>query len=84
VSWTVILPAVAVVSAMAVLTVSFQRLEHEVVLLRASMRRARRAAVATDELQRLTAGVATRAAELDATERLRRHWPRSRRRPDNR
>ncbi len=77
-------PATAVVVALVVLAWSMQRIETEVVALRVALRRSRRAAVATDELERLTGTVAERAAVVDRTRRARRDLRRDRRRSGRR
>ena len=78
---SLLLPAVAVVCTLVALTLSLQRIELELGLLRVALRRSRAAAVATDELGRLAATVASQAAEIDADARLRLDRRRSRRRP---
>ncbi|MCY3851907.1 MAG: hypothetical protein OXF75_14175 [Acidimicrobiaceae bacterium] len=77
-SWTLILAATAVVVSLAVLAVSLQLLSEEAGRLRRSMRRARAAAVAHDDLRRLTVELSTRASELDQLARIRRLRPRRR------
>ncbi len=79
VTLSLLLPAVAVVITLVALTLSFQRIEHELALLRVALRRSRAAAVATDELGRLSATVSARAVEIDADARVRLHRRRSRR-----
>ncbi len=74
-----LLPAVAVVFTLVILAISMRRIEAELVLLRRSLRRSRAAAVATDELTRLSVKVSTRAAEIDADVRIRLYRRRTRR-----
>ncbi len=82
VSWTLILVATAVVVSLVVLAISLQKVSKEMCLLRFSMRRARAAAVANDDLQHLTVELSTRAAELDQVARI--HRLRSPRQSDDR
>lgn len=81
-SWTLILVATAVVVSLVVLAVSLQQVSKEMDLLRFSMRKARAAAVANDELRHLTVELGARATELNQAERI--HQLRSRRRYDDR
>jgi len=80
VTWTVLAPAAAIISALGLLAWSMQRLEAEVAALRASLRRSRAAAVATDELARHTVAVTRRAGEIEHDVRARADLRRSRRR----
>ena len=75
-SWTLILVATAVVVSLVVLAVSLQLVSKEMARLRHSMRRARAAAVAQDDLRHLTVELSTRASELDQVARIRRLRPR--------
>ena len=77
---TLLAPATAIVFALCVLALSMRSLEAEVVALRASLRRSRAAAVATDELERHTRVFAERATEIDHNARSRADLRRSRRR----
>ena len=83
-TWSLLLPAAATVITLTVLTMSLQRVRHELTELRLSLRRSRAAAVATDELERRTIIVAARAADIDAGARRRLHHRRSRRRTAHR
>ena len=77
-SWTLILVATAVVVSLVVLAISLQRVSREMGLLRYSMRRARSAAVANDDLQHLATELGMRASELERVERIRQLRPRHR------
>ncbi len=59
---TLLLPALAVVLALTVLTLSLRVLERELVALRRSLRRAAVTAVAVDDLGRTSANVRRQAA----------------------
>jgi hypothetical protein len=80
VTWTVLAPATAIISALGMLTWSMNRLEAEVAALRSSLRRSRAAAVATDELARHTGAVTRRVTEIEHDARARADLRRSRRR----
>lgn len=81
-SWTLLLVAAAVVVSLVVLAIALQKVSKEMGLLRYSMRRARAAAVANDDLQHLTVELGARASELDQVARI--HRLRSRRQSDAR
>ena len=76
---SLLLPALAVVGALVVLTLGLRRVEHEMTALRTSLRRSAATAVAADELRRTTAAVAERVVETEADARRRIHRPRVRR-----
>ena len=80
-AWSLLLPASAVVIALTLYALSLGRVEHELQLLRRTLRRTQAVAMAADELDRRTAQVAARAAEVDADARalLRRRARRERR-----
>ena len=77
-SWTLILVATAVVVSLVVLAISLQQVSKEAILLRYAMRRARAAAVASDDLQHLTDELGARANQLNQIARIRRLRPRRR------
>lgn len=83
-TWSLLLPAAAVVISLAVLAGSFRRVDRELVDLRLALRRSRATAVATDDLQRLTTAVATQAADIEREARTRVHRRRNRRRSEHR
>ncbi len=76
-SWSLMLVAAAVIVSVVVLAVSLQRVSKEMGLLRHSMRRARAAGVANDDLEHLTGTLAARMHRLEGAATIRR--PRSRR-----
>ena len=71
-STTLLLPAVAVVIALGVLTLSMRAVERELVALRLALRRSTATSVAADDLARATAAMRRRAVEQadDARARL--------------
>ena len=66
------LVAAAVIVSVVVLTVSLQRVSTEMTLLRHSMRRARAAGVANDDLAHLTGALAARMRQLESAVTIRR------------
>ena len=66
------LVAAAVVGSVVVLAVSLQRVATEMALLRHSMRRARAAGVANDELAHLSGALSARTQRLESAAALRR------------
>jgi len=79
VTWTVLLPAFAVIGALGTLTVGMRSVERELVALRLSLRRTGATAIAADELGRASTELRINAVALqaDAHHRLRRrHSPR--------
>lgn len=70
--WISLVPAIAIVAALVVLSLGLRRVEHEVVTLRNSLRRTQATAVAVDEFGRAAERVADRADELrrDASGRV--------------
>ena len=71
-SWSLLLVAAAVVASVVVLAVSLQRVSTEVSLLRRSMRRARAAAAANDELQHQFGVLAARLHRFEGAATIRR------------
>lgn len=63
VAWTVLLPFLAVVTALLVLAVQMRRMDRELAGLRESLRRVSATAVSSDDLLRSTAHLAKRAGE---------------------
>ena len=76
---SLLLPAVAVVGALVVLSLGLRRVEQEMSALRTSLRRTAATAVAADELRRTTAVVAQQVVETEADARRRLRRPRVRR-----
>lgn len=66
------LVAAAVIVSVVVLTMSLQRVSSEMALLRHSMRRARAAGVANDDLAHLTGALAARMHQLESAVTIRR------------
>lgn len=63
-TWLSLIPALAIVAALFVLTLGLRTVEAEVVALRSSLRRTRATAVAVDEFGRSAGRVADRAEAL--------------------
>ncbi|GJM39164.1 MAG: hypothetical protein DHS20C19_25310 [Acidimicrobiales bacterium] len=72
-------PAAATVLCLVVLAWSMARVDVELRALRASLRRSRAAAVATDDLQRATRTVVEEVQRIDHDTRARAHVRRTRR-----
>lgn len=66
-TWLSLIPALAIVAALFVLTVGLRRVEVEVVALRSSLRRTQATAVALDDFGRAAERVAARADDLRAS-----------------
>ncbi|MEM8708671.1 MAG: hypothetical protein AAGE98_19570 [Actinomycetota bacterium] len=83
---TILLPAIAVVVALAALTIGLRTVEQELVALRHSLRRSTATAVATDDLTRASDQLRDRAERQYADARRRlgrrpRQWPQDPGRP---
>ncbi|MEZ5244298.1 MAG: hypothetical protein R2707_04310 [Acidimicrobiales bacterium] len=83
-SWTLLAPAVAIVSTLCVLAWSMHRVELELAALRLSLRRSRAASVALHELERDTSATIANAQQLGRTAQARADLRRTRRRPQRR
>ncbi len=83
-TWSLLLPAFAVVAALVTLTLGLHRVEVELAALRTTLRRTAATAVAAEELRRATTTVAEQAIAVEADARHRVHRPWSRRPPDDR
>ncbi len=79
-TWTLLMPAAAVVVALVTLALGLRRVETEVISLRAALRRSGATAIAADELSRSARDLRLRAAELETDVRQRLHRPHRRRR----
>ena len=65
--WLSLIPAIAIVAALIVLSVGLRRVEGEVVALRASLRRTQATAVALDEFGRSAERLVERADDVRRT-----------------
>ncbi|MEM7142302.1 MAG: hypothetical protein AAF548_14865 [Actinomycetota bacterium] len=70
-TWTLLLPAAMTALCLVVLAWSMQRVDAELAALRASLRRSRAAAVATDDLRHTTRDVVDEIGRLEAGARAR-------------
>lgn len=79
-SWTLLAPAVAIVTTFGALAWSMHRIDRELVALRASLRRSRATGVALVELERDTVRAVREAERIDHSHRARADLRRARRR----
>jgi hypothetical protein len=84
VSWTLLAPAIAIVSTLCALAWSMHRVEFELAALRSSLRRSRTTSVALHELERNTSAAIAEAERLGRAAQTRADLRRSRRRTSRR